>query len=101
MAVFYGITCCCSNGLGSSLLVGMNIRSVLSELGRSDIPVNHVPLSEANPMSRDLFVVGLDIAPQMGRFSSVIVLKDLISKDELREKLQRAFDSETRKFRIE
>ena len=101
MANFHTITCCCSNGLGSSLMVCMNVRAVLSELGITGIQVQHVPLSEAMAHPKELYVVGLDIAPQMRRFPAVVVLRDLISRDELRRKLNQAFESKEEAFRIE
>lgn len=91
MTKFHMITCCCSNGLGSSMIMSMNVKNVLREMGITNIPVRHLPLSDVAMYPDDLFVVGLDIAPQMRRFKHVIVLKDLISKEELKTKLEESF----------
>ena len=52
-------------------------------------------------MSDELYVVGLDIAPQMKNFKRVVVVKDLVAADEFKDKLTRAFASTEKRFRIE
>ena len=99
------ISCCCSNGLGSSMIVSMNVRNVLNSMGLTDFTVRHIPLSDASASPDDLFVVGLDIAPQLRSFRRVIVLHDLISRKELERKLREAFEklekNKDEDFRIE
>ena len=94
MLRFHTITCCCSNGLGSSMVVSMNVRKVLQELGITGVLIRHIPLSECSQMPDELFIAGLDIMPQMKRFSHVIILKDLISRPELTKKLKQAFETD-------
>ena len=95
------IVCCCSNGLGSSMIMEMNLKRALAAIGRSDITVRHIPLSEANSISDELYVVGLYIAPQMKDFKRVIIIRDMVSTDEFTEKLTRALESAEKRFRIE
>ena len=94
------IVCCCSNGLGSSMIMEMNLKRALAILGRQNIEVRHIPLSEANSFSDVLYVVGLDIAPQMKDFKKVVVIQSMVSTDEFVEKLEKAFISTEEKFRI-
>ena len=101
MRVIRSIVCCCSNGLGSSMIMEMNLKRALAAIGRSDITVRHIPLSEANSISDELYVVGLDIAPQMKDFKRVIIIRDMVSTDEFTEKLTRALESAEKRFRIE
>ena len=101
MRVIRSIVCCCSNGLGSSMIMEMNLKRALAAIGRSDITVRHIPLSEANSFSDELYVVGLDIAPQMKDFKRVIIIRDMVSTDEFTEKLTRALESAEKRFRIE
>ena len=101
MRAIRSIVCCCSNGLGSSMIMEMNLKRALAAIGRPDITVRHIPLSEANSMSDELYVVGLDIAPQMKDFKRVVVVKDLISADEFKDKLTRALANTEKRFRIE
>ena len=101
MRVIRSIVCCCSNGLGSSMIMEMNLKRALAAIGRFDITVRHIPLSEANSFSDELYVVGLDIAPQMKDFKRVIIIRDMVSTDEFVDKLTRALESAEKRFRIE
>lgn len=101
MRAIRSIVCCCSNGLGSSMIMEMNLKRALAVIGRSDITVRHISLSEANSFTDELYVVGLDIAPQMKDFKRVVVIKDMISTDEFKDKLNRALASTENRFRIE
>ena len=95
------ISCCCSNGFGSSMIVAMNVQKVLKQMGVTDIQVRHVPLAESGFYRNDLFIVGLDISPQMRSFRQVIVLHDLMSKAEIEQKLRQAFSFGDEAFWIE
>ena len=101
MRAIRSIVCCCSNGLGSSMIMEMNLKRALAAIGRSDITVRHIPLSAANSISDELYVVGLDIAPQMKDFKRVIIIRDMVSTDEFVDKLTRALESAEKRFRIE
>ena len=100
MRAIRSIVCCCSNGLGSSMIMEMNLKRALAAIGRSDITVRHIPLSEANSFSDELYVVGLDIAPQMKDFKRVMIIRDMVSADEFADKLTRALESTEKRFRI-
>lgn len=100
MAKIHSIICCCSNGLGSSMIMEMNLKRALAILGRQNIEVRHIPLSDANSFSDDLYVVGLDIAPQMKDFKRVVIVQNMVSTDEFVEKLEKALRSTEEKFRI-
>lgn len=83
------IMCACGSGLGSSLMVEMNINDVLKKLGRSDIQVVHTTTSDVKPGAADLFVVGRDLADFVKGVPAedVVVLNNIIDKGELEEKL--------------
>ena len=91
MAKLNKIMCCCGSGLGSSLMVQMNIEKALKNLGIDGVEAEHTSLSEINVKSADLFVVGKDIAPQLKDFPRVVVLDKIMSMTELSEKLEKAF----------
>nr|WP_317285584.1 PTS sugar transporter subunit IIB [uncultured Parolsenella sp.] len=88
------IMCACGSGLGSSLMVQMNIESVLKELGKSDITVGHTTTSDVTPGMADLFVVGRDLADFIKGVPEEhkIVLTNIVDKNELKEKLVAAFE---------
>ncbi len=100
MANIRKIMCCCGNGLGSSMMVQLNVNSILKKLGKNDVVCEHTSLSEVNVNSADLFVVGKDIYPQLKDFPRVIVLDKIMSKVELEEKLKAAFEVEGDEIRI-
>ena len=95
------VMCCCGQGLGSSMMVEMNIQKALKALGKNGVAAGHTSLSEINPGAADRFVVGRDLAPQLKSFPRVIVLKKIMSMAELTEKLEKAFAEESDTFFIE
>lgn len=86
------IMCCCGSGLGSSLLVRINVEKVLKKLGKTDISVLHSSLSDASPKAADLFIVGGDLASFTKNFPRVITLSNIMSLTELEEKLKENLD---------
>lgn len=86
------ITCCCGAGLGSSLLVQMNVDSVLKTLGVKGVEVDHMMISLASPSEGTLFVVGQDLAEAAAKLENKIVLANLMDKKELEEKLRPYFE---------
>lgn len=95
------VMCCCGQGLGSSMMVEMNIQKALKQLGKEDVKASHTSLSEASPDKADLFVVGRDLAPQLKNYPRVIVLKKIMSMAELKDKLEKAFAEESDTFFID
>lgn len=101
MATIRKVMCCCGQGLGSSMMVEMNIEKAFKNLGIEGVSAGHTSLSEVSPASADLFVVGKDIAPQLQDYPRVVVLKKILSMKELTEKLEKAFAQEADEFHIE
>ena len=85
------IMCCCGQGLGSSMIVSMNVERALKKLGVSGVSVSHTSLSEANENGADLFVVGRDLAPQIAEWKCKKILEQLLDMNELETKLKEAF----------
>lgn len=88
------IMCCCGSGLGSSLMVRMNVEKVLKNLGVTGITVEHSSLSDVSANSADLFVVGKDLETFTKSFPKVITLDNLISVPELEGKLKKVLEEE-------
>lgn len=78
----------CGTGLGSSFMVEMNIKAILTELGAGSIEVEHSDLGGAVAGAADLFVAGCDIAMGMIHLDHVISLNNLLDKEELKEKIK-------------
>ena len=81
----------CGNGLGSSLMLKINIASVVKELGAADVEVAHCDLASAASERPDLVVVANDLASHFGASQPVISLAGVMSKVELKEKLKEFF----------
>jgi PTS system ascorbate-specific IIB component len=85
------IMCCCGSGLGSSMLVRMNVEKALKNIGVSGVSVSHSSLSDAAEGAADLFVVGKDLANFVKHLPKVIVLDNIMDKAELEAKLKAEF----------
>ena len=75
----------CGSGLGSSIMVQMNIESILSELGVTGVEVEHYDLGGADPSAADIWIVGRDLEDSAGHLGDVRVLNSIIDMDELKE----------------
>lgn len=82
------IMCCCGSGLGSSLLVRMNVETALKQLGFSGIEVQHSSISTASNGAADLFVIGKDLETSASELENKIVLNNILDMEELKAKLQ-------------
>ncbi|MGL5205728.1 MAG: PTS sugar transporter subunit IIB [Metamycoplasmataceae bacterium] len=83
----------CGQGLGSSLIIEMNVNKVIKELGidSSSVAVTHQNLnSYSADQGYDLVICGVDLAdmidPGVGK---KVILTNLMDKDELKEKLSK------------
>lgn len=86
------IMCCCGQGLGSSLIIRMNVEKTLKKMGKTGIEVLHASLSDAGPSSADLFVVGGDLEEFTHSFPHIILLSNIVSLPELEEKMKKVFE---------
>jgi PTS system ascorbate-specific IIB component len=83
------IMCACGSGLGSSLMVQMNIDDVLNELGISGVTVEHSTISDVKEGAADLFVIGRDLESFVSDIpeEQKVILVNIVDKNELKEKL--------------
>lgn len=81
------IQCVCGVGLGSSFLVEMNVKKVLGKLGLKEIEVDHSAATDVYKGSADLYVCGKDMYNTLANQGPCIVLNNIISVEELEEKL--------------
>jgi len=86
------IMCCCGQGLGSSFMVEMNVQNVLKEMNMDHIEVGHASTSDVYDGMADLYIVGEDLYDSMKQYGEVLTLKNLVSKDEVEEKLKAYFE---------
>ncbi|WP_347862310.1 PTS sugar transporter subunit IIB [Salimicrobium sp. PL1-032A] len=78
----------CGNGLGSSMMVEMNINSILKDMGK-EADVSHTDLTTAKSERADLFLGSEDIVGSLDDGNrNVVQLKNLMDKKELRTALE-------------
>lgn len=79
----------CGQGLGSSLIVEINSKQVLDELGiSSEYEVSHENLNTYNPGNYDFVICGEDLADSIDAGTGKkIVLTNLMDTEELKTKL--------------
>lgn len=79
----------CGNGLGSSFMVEMNAKKILTEL-QIEAEVSHTDLTSSKSEIADLFIGSKDIVENLEDGKRVVApLKNLLDKNELREILQK------------
>ena len=88
------ILCCCGSGLGSSLMVEMNVQDVLKDLGVDGVEVEH-SVSDVMPGAADLFIVGRDLGDFIAGVpdNEKVVLDNILDKEELKAKLSEKFSA--------
>ena len=78
----------CGMGIGSSMMLKINIEKVLEELGVTDAEVEHCDLTSLAGAKADLIVVTKDLVDNCRPYGEVITLSNIMRKDELREQLE-------------
>lgn len=82
------IMCCCGSGLGSSMLVRMNVEKILKNHNlQNEIEVVHSSVSDAVEGAADLFVVGGDLEEFVSSLPNKITLDNIMDVEELEAKL--------------
>ncbi|WP_262394585.1 PTS sugar transporter subunit IIB [Youxingia wuxianensis] len=80
----------CGNGCGSSLICQMTVESVLKDLGVK-AHIDHSDMLSASSKQADILIAGINFQPHFDKFKDFpnkIYLKSLVSKDEIRTKLE-------------
>ncbi|MGL4677193.1 MAG: PTS sugar transporter subunit IIB [Brevinema sp.] len=84
--------CACGSGLGSSLIISMNVSKVFSTLNLTNCEVEHCDISSVVSKDTDYYIFSLDVAESMAVSSipkeKIIVLNNILSLPELTEKIQ-------------
>lgn len=86
------IVALCGMGLGSSLIIELNIKQVLEQLGLANsYEVTHENLNTYMPNSCDYVIVGKDIEKNVdaGENCCKIILTNIMDVDELKVKLKK------------
>lgn len=82
----------CGNGLGTSLMMEMSIKSIVKDLG-VNAEVDHVDLGSAKGTASDIFVGTSDIAEQLVAQQvggKIVSLKNMVDKVAMKERISEA-----------
>lgn len=78
----------CGNGLGSSMIVSMNVQSILKDMN-IEADVSHTDLTTAKTEAADLYIGSEDILGNINDGTrNVALLNNLLDKKELRAALE-------------
>ncbi|MFK8260127.1 PTS sugar transporter subunit IIB [Erwinia sp. AnSW2-5] len=86
------ITVVCGNGLGTSLMMEMSIKTIVKDLG-VNAEVDHVDLGSAKGTASDIFVGTSDIAEQLVAQQvggKIVSLKNMVDKVAMKERISEA-----------
>lgn len=86
------ITVVCGNGLGTSLMMEMSIKTIVKDLG-VNAEVDHVDLGSAKGTASDIFVGTADIAEQLVAQQvggKIVSLKNMVDKVAMKERISEA-----------
>lgn len=86
------ILCFCGSGLGTSFLMEMNAKKALDSLGITDVEVDHTTIDDIVPGAADLFICGADLLSNAEKAGKAIGLNNMVSLEEMKEKLKEAFE---------
>lgn len=92
MADIKKIMCFCGSGLGTSFMMEMNCKKALKALNITGVEVIHTTIDDVMPGAADLFICGADLLPKAESAGKAIGLNNMISMDEITEKLKEAFE---------
>ncbi len=81
----------CGNGLGSSFMVEMNIKNILSEMG-VQAEVSHTDLTTAKTEAADLYIGSQDLVMNLEDGKKTIEgLRNILDQNELKSVLEKHF----------
>ena len=80
----------CGMGLGTSMLLKMNIQSALRELGVTGAEVEHCDLTSLAFEKADLIVVAQDLQASCQRYGPVVAVSGVMNKADIKAKLAQA-----------
>jgi PTS system ascorbate-specific IIB component len=84
------ILCVCGLGQGTSLILRMNVESVLNEMGvRAD--VEHTDVSAASGMAADYIITSNELAQSLqGHAAKIVIVNNYFDLEEIGQNLKEA-----------
>ncbi|WP_088832409.1 PTS sugar transporter subunit IIB [Paenibacillus tyrfis] len=82
------ILCVCGLGQGTSLILRMNVESVLRDLG-VNADVEHTDVSSASGMAADHIITSNELAQSLqGHSANIVIVNNYFDLNEIKEKLK-------------
>jgi PTS system ascorbate-specific IIB component len=86
------IACCCGGGMGTSLMIKINVEKTLKKIGVSGVSVEFASISDAAITKSDLYVVSKELALEVSSLPNVMLLENIMDEKEMEEKFRKAFN---------
>lgn len=81
----------CVSGSVTSLIMELNIKTALKQLGIKGVEVDHTTIDDVVPGAADLFICGADLLPKAEKAGQAIGLNNMVSMPEMTQKLKEVF----------
>lgn len=85
------ITAICGHAIGSSFIIGVNIKKIMDKFGLS-VEITHTDITNVDMQSADLFVIGKDMVRHLGNIHipdyKFIILNSIVDEKELYSKME-------------
>lgn len=81
----------CVSGTVTSLIMELNIKTALKQLGITGVEVDHTTIDDVVPGAADLFICGADLLPKAEKAGQAIGLSNMVSMPEMTQKLKEVF----------
>ena len=79
---------CCGSGVGSSFMLEMNIKKVLSDLNITSLDVDHVSLSCIEGCRADIYIATRELASKLDNLDGEIIsLNNIFDIGEIKDKI--------------
>ena len=85
------ILCVCGAGLCISVMMKLNVKNALKNLGITGVEVDHTTIDDVVPGAADLFICGADLLPKAEKAGQAIGLNNMVSMPEMTQKLKEVF----------
>ncbi len=89
------IVCVCGMGIGTSVLLKMNVENAASSLGvDADVQASDIGSARGSAQSADLIMTSNELAEEIGDISvPIVIVNNFMDVNEIKEKLQAALAS--------
>ena len=81
----------CLSGIVTSLIMELNVKKALKQLGITGVEVDHTTIDDVVPGAADLFICGADLLPKAEKAGQAVGLQNMTSLPEMTQRLKKVF----------